>query len=156
MIDVVIMSKFKIDKNISRLSLHDSRIEDDVRDAQNITIMLDWAKLDNMTEFGIEDGVILGKTIFKIYGVSNEKLIAFNDNEGEQEFEIPERLGTLWSEVGTTEIDDYSKTLKIGGVCRRDEKVYWTEWFLTYEACEVEWNTYVTVTDWRNGKLPHD
>ena len=146
----------KISKNISRLSLHDSHFENEERVDSTLTLTFDWAKLENLVEFGIDEGVILGKTVLKVIGIRNEKLKTYYEDKNCKLIDISDNIRSYWSEVGTTEIDDKNKTLQLGGLLRKDGDCFWGEWSLNYDSCEVEWNSYITITEWQNGKLPAD
>ena len=146
----------KITKNISRLSLHDSHFENEIRENNNLFVTFDWAKIDNNLEFEINESLILGKTIVKIYGINNEQLRAYYEGENFKLIDFPENIGKYWNEVQNTEINDMKKTLQLDGLFSKDGENFWVEWSLNYESIEVEWKSYVTVTEWHEGKLPKD
>jgi len=146
----------KLFKSISRLSLHDSHIVSEVRIDDSIIIVFDWAKLENLLELGIDQAVILGKTILKISGIKNEVFAALYDNGERSSIEFPDNINRYWSEVSNTEIDDKSKSLMLDGLFTKDGESFWVEWSLNYDNCEVEWKSHITVAEWLNGKLPTD
>ena len=146
----------KITKDISRLSLHDSHFENELRDGNNLTVIFDWAKLENLAELGIDELLILGKTTLKINGISNEQLRAYYDEKNYKLIEFPDHIGEYLHEVQFTKIDDTKKTLQLDGLFTKDGESFWVEWSLNYENCEVEWNSHITITEWQNGKLPND
>jgi hypothetical protein len=146
----------KITKDIARLVLHDSHFENEVRENNNLVVTFDWAKLENLTELGINELVILGKTTLKISGIENEQLKAYYEGKNYKLVDFPDNIGNYWNEVQNTEIDDTKKKLQLDGLFSKDGENYWVEWSLNYESCEVEWNSYITITEWQNGKLPND
>ncbi len=146
----------KIDKKLNRLSLHDSHFKNELRTDDSITVTFDWAKLDNLEELGINDFVVLGKTKVTIKGIRNEQLKAHYEGEINKLIDFPENVGKYWHEVINTKIDDINKSLQLDGLFTKDGENFWVEWTLEYETCEIEWNSYVTGEEWKNGKLPDD
>ncbi len=146
----------KITSNIKRLSLHDSHFEKEERNGNDIKLTFDWAKLEDYVEGKIGDGIIMGKTIFTIEGISNEKFKAYFHEEKFKLIEVPDNLGAYWQEVANTEIDGEKRRIMLDGYFLKGKDGYWVEWEFNYERCEVEWNSFVTYEEWRNGKLPED
>jgi len=146
----------KIDKKLNRLSLYDSHFENELRADDSIVLTFDWAKLDNLEEFGIDDFVVLGKTKMTIKGIKDEQLKAYFEGKKYKLIDFPENVGKYWHEVANTTIDDTNKTLQLDGLFTKDGENFWVEWILRYEICEIEWNSYVTGKEWKNGKLPED
>jgi len=146
----------KINKDIRRLVLHDSHFEKEFRIADSLEITFDWAKFENLKALGIDDFVVLGKTVLTIKGIKNEKLKAFYEGKNYKLIDFPENIGRYWNEVQNTTIDDTSKTIQLDGLFTKDGENFWIEWSLNFETCEVEWNSYVTGNEWKNGKLPSD
>src|SRR5690606_25233097 len=106
----------KITKDIARLVLHDSHFENEVRENNNLVVTFDWAKLENLTELGINEAVILGKTVLKINGIENEQLKAYYEGKNYKLIDFPENIGDYWNEVQNTEIDDNKKKLQLDGL----------------------------------------
>lgn len=82
----------KINSNIKRLSLHDSHLEKEERNGENIVLIFDWASLDDFSENGIKESIILGKTKVTIQGVRNETFRAYYDGTKYKFIDIPENL----------------------------------------------------------------
>ena len=146
----------KIIKNIARLDLHDAHFENELRESNNLIVTFDWAKLENLSEFGIHEVVFLGKTTLKINGIQNEQLTAYYEGKNFKLIDFPQNIGKYWNEIQNTEINDQKKSLQLDGLFTKDGENYWVEWSLNYESCEVEWNSYITLTEWHNGKVPND
>lgn len=146
----------KITKDISRLILHDSHFVNEARENNNLVLPFDWAKLENLTELGINEVVILGKTILRISGIRNEQLKAYYEEKNYRLIDFPDNIGKYWNEVQNTEIDDNINLLQLDGLFSKDGENYWVEWSLNFENCEVEWNSHITLAEWQNGKLPND
>jgi hypothetical protein len=53
--------KYSIENHLERLELHDSTIEQIQRNEKEIVIKLDWAKLADYSEVGIQDYLIVGQ-----------------------------------------------------------------------------------------------
>ena len=146
----------KITNDIARLILHDSHFENEVRENNDLIVTFDWAKLENLTELGINEVVILGRTILKINGIKNEQLKAYYEDKNYKLIDFPDNIGKYWNEVQNTKIDDTQKTLQLDGLFSKDLKIFWVEWSLNYESCEVEWTSHITITEWYDGKLPDE
>lgn len=146
----------KINSDIKRLSLHDSHFEKETRIGNDIELTVDWAKLENFKEGGIEDGLILGKTKLIITEVSNEVFKAYYDGAKWKPLPEPIDIVNSWQEVANTEIDEKSQKIKLDGMFNTDKENFWIEWSFNYKKCEVEWNHHVTFTEWKAGKLPSD
>ncbi len=149
-----------ITSDISRLSLHDSSFVDVVRHDQdlNLTLTFDWSSLDNFKEAGIDEAIIIGKTRIYFTGVSSEqfRLYVDNDNSKFVLLPLPSDIVAEIEVIGTSNIDDYVKTVKIGGLYKQGESYHWSEWSFRFDTCKVSWTSYVTHSEWKNGKLPAD
>lgn len=146
----------KISQNISRLILHDSHFEKEIRGQNNIKVIFDWAKLDNFIEEGIYEYIVLGRTTLSINGIFNEELKIFYEENNFKVIDFPENIGQYWNQISYTTIDDNQSYLLLDGIYDYEGKRCWAEWSLNYESCEVEWNSFVTFNEWQNGKLPYD
>ena len=146
----------KITNNIGRLILHDSHFENELRENNNMVVTFDWAKLENLEELGLNEVIILGQTKLKINGIKNEQLKAYYEGKNFKLIDFPKNIGKYWNEVQNTEINDNNRTLQLDGLFTKNGDNYWVEWSLNYESCEVEWNSYITLTEWHNGKLPNN
>ncbi len=144
----------KINTNIKRLSLHDSHFEKEKRKGEEIILIFDWAKLDNFIEGGEEELIIMGRTKITIQGIKNEIFRAYYDEAKFKLIDIPENLGKYWQEVANTEINETIKKIQLDGMFNKDNESYWVEWEFNYNECEIEWTNHVTLSQWKNGKLP--
>lgn len=66
-------SNFTITDKFNRLSLHDSGVDNFYKDKEITFIEFSWGFLENYSENGINEGIVLGKTIMKVKGYKNEK-----------------------------------------------------------------------------------
>lgn len=150
------MSKMRIDKNVSRLELYQSHYEKDERTGDSIIVTFEWANLDNLVEFGINDPVILGETKLVLYGAKNEKLKAYRENGYRNQPDFFQDLGREWNEVANVEIDEQKKMVHLNGLFAKKGQFYWVEWTAEYETCSVEWEAFVTKAELESGLLPSD
>jgi len=121
-----------------------------------MVVTFDWAKLENLEELGINEVIIIGQTTLKINGIQNQQLKAYYEGKNFKLIDFPQNIGKYWNEVQNTEINDQNRILQLDGLFIKDGENYWVEWSLNYESCEVESNSYITLTEWHNGKLPND
>ncbi|WP_375563135.1 hypothetical protein ACE193_11570 [Bernardetia sp. OM2101] len=92
-----------------------------------------------------------------IKGVSNEEFTGYFHKEGiTKSIEAPKDIVKLWQAIGESIIDETAKKIKFSGGFTDKEGDFWIEWTFNYNSCEVEWNNYITVDEWRDGKLPND
>ncbi|WP_338815292.1 hypothetical protein V9L05_09555 [Bernardetia sp. Wsw4-3y2] len=145
----------KLYSNLNRLSLHDSYFTNLKRIGQNIELAFDWASLDNFAENNINEGIVLGATKLSIKGISNEEFTGYFSKEGiTKSIEAPKDIVKLWQAIGESIIDETAKKIKFSGGFKEGD--FWIEWTFNYNSCEVEWNNYVTFSEWKEGKLPND
>ncbi len=70
-----------IETNISRLSLHDSHLENLERDNDLTIATFDWGYLTDYVEQSYEKGIVIGKCRFKIQGLNNEEFRVYKQEE---------------------------------------------------------------------------
>ncbi len=147
-----------ITSDISRLSLHDSSFENIVRRGKHLKLTFDWAKLDNFKEANIDEAIIMGKTKIFLTGVHSEQFKIFDPTDSTMFIipSLPENYATETEVIGTTSINDDAKSVKIGRLIKENEAYRWTEWSFLFDTCEVSWTSFVTYSEWQNGKLPED
>ena len=129
---------------------------DHARHGDNLEFIFDWAKLENLAEFEISEGVVLGKTILTFDGVTGESFRLYFDKENFKVIDVPEKMKDCWNEIATSVVDDKRKKIVIGGLMERNGVLQWTEYEIFYQECRVQWNSHITVTEWQSGKLPND
>lgn len=144
----------KINTNIKRLSLRDSHFENVERKGNDIELIFDWATLEDLKEGGIDDVLVLGKTKLTIQGILKEKFKGYFDGPNWKPLSEPIDFVNSWQEVANIEINEDSKQIQIDGMYDTENENYWIEWSFNYENCEIEWNNHVTLTEWKEGKLP--
>lgn len=144
-----------IETNISRLSLHDSHLENLERDGDLTIATFDWGYLADYLEQGYEKGVVLGKCRFKIQGINNEEFRVYKQEGKEYAIEkVPNDLTDCWDEIANTEIDELKQEIKLDGMFTRDSESNWIEWKFNYESIELEWYSFITDEEWNMGILP--
>lgn len=148
----------EITSDISRLSLHDSSFIEVVRHDQNLDLKFDWSKLDNFKEENYDETIIIGKTEMFLTGVHSEQFKVHDASETGKFVlrPLPDNYTTDSEVIGTNSIDDNTKTIVIGRLYKENEVYEWTEWSFKFDTCKVSWNSFVTYTEWKNGKLPND
>ncbi|TAF33631.1 MAG: hypothetical protein EAZ57_05260 [Cytophagales bacterium] len=146
----------KITQDIQRLILHDARFKNEIRTNNDLVITFDFARLKHLTELGIHETVVLGKTTLAIKGIKNEQLKAYYEGPKYRLIDFPENVGKYWNEVQNTEIDEHQKRLQLDGLFSKDGENFWVEWSLNYESCEVEWDSHITVAQWYDGQQPDE
>lgn len=145
-----------IKSDISRLSLHDSSFEEIVRYGKNLKLTFDWTKLDNYKEANIDEAIILGRTKMFLEGVHSEHFRIYDPNDSTKYSvrSLPDNYATESEVIGTNSINDDDKTVLIGRLYKENGIYHWTEWSFKFETCEVVWVSFVTYTEWQQGKLP--
>lgn len=146
----------KIRCDFCRLNFHDSHFERITRSQNEIFIVFDWAKLENFIEENIQEPIIIGQTKLRIIGITEEQIKSYYEGKNYNLIDLPENMVLYWGkgEILHSEIDDTSQKLSFEGLVNENGVYNWIEWSLKYENCEIEWNSYVTLTEWKNGKLP--
>ena len=146
--------KTSITSDISRLELHDSSFEMIIRHNQELELVFDWTKLENFIENNIIEPIIIGRTKMRLTGVNVEEFKVYFDEEKFTVIPFPEAFSK--NLISSNEINDADKTIKINALFRenKDEMYDWVEWRFNYDTCEISWTSYVTKSEWLNGKLP--
>jgi hypothetical protein len=149
---------FVITSELSRLDLHDSSFLSIHRGIEEIKFSFDWAKLTNFVEQKIDEVIILGRTNMSLTGVISEEFKIFDEQGGNWLIPVPNDIKDCMEQIGSSEIEDGSKSLKISGLYKSNtkEQYNWIEWSLQFQTCKVSWNSFVTRTEWLAGKLPND
>lgn len=144
--------------DISRLSLHDSSFKEIIRHDQDLDLTFDWSKLDNFKEQDINEAIIIGKTKMRFTGVYSEQFKIYDNNDNTKFLlqELPDGYVTETEVIGTTSINDDTKTITFGRLHKDNGAYHWTEWSFKFGRCVVSWTSFVTYTEWQNGKLPID
>ncbi|GAB3574796.1 hypothetical protein GCM10027578_38030 [Spirosoma luteolum] len=120
-------------------------------------LTFDWAKLETFDEQRISEPIIMGKTILSLTGVRSEQFRFYAENENYSLVPLPDDLMTGLAPIGTNEIDDETNSVKISGLyTSKDNQSNWVEWIFHFATCQLSWTSYVTHTEWLNGKLPSD
>lgn len=146
--------KYSIENHLERLELHDSTIEQIQRNEKEIVIKLDWAKLADYSEVGIQDYLIVGQSELILKGVSQEELF-FDSGDVEVDRMKPakELLNQLL--IGTNEfIKEESQQMIIEGGVSVGKEYYWMKWEVHFSAFLFLWNNHITFSEWQNGKVP--
>lgn len=155
-----------ITANISRLSLHDSTFEYIHREGADIVLVADWAKLSDFEEQHINESIILGRTVLSFKNVTAEKPYAYAplpDGDDYGIIDFPDSLIQLWGPIGDTRVSDEANSFSINGMFTDRERrvfvngaedAYWLEWSFHFESCKISWDSFVTRTEWLNGKIP--
>ena len=146
-----------IKSNISRLKLHDSRVEKLVRFNQQMELTFDGATLSNFIEENIAEPIILGQTTMHLTGIKSEEFKISSDQKVST-VPFPNNFTERFYTISSNEISDTNQTIKISGLFRESENAMydWVEWSFAFSTCELSWNSHITLKEWRNGKLPTD
>lgn len=144
-----------IETNISRLSLHDSHLDNLERDSDLTIATFDWGYLADYVEQGYEKGIVLGRCRFRIKGINNEEFRVYRQEGKEYEIEkVPDDVTDCWDEIANTGIDELKQEIKLDGMFTRDSESNWIEWKFNYESIELEWYSFITDEEWTKGILP--
>ena len=143
--------KFKISRNINRIELHDSTIDEFVITPDFINLIFDWAKLENFEEEKLSS-LILGKCSLKLSGIKVNKLES--DIESEKKNIVFPNNFPSDLEIISKNHSDNDNHLIISGLIHLENKLVWTNWISEFESFEFSWNHYVTFEQWQNGELP--
>ncbi|MEM6261546.1 MAG: hypothetical protein AAGI38_03485 [Bacteroidota bacterium] len=144
-----------IETNISRLSLHDSHLDNLERDSDLTIATFDWGYLADYLEQGYEKGIVLGKCRLKIQGINSEEFRIYKQEEKKYEIEkVPNDLTECWDEIANTEIDEIKQEIVLDGMFTRASESNWIEWKFNYESIELEWYSFITDEEWIKGILP--
>lgn len=144
----------QIDRNINRLTLYHSRFEKEERTDTSLILTFEWAKLNNLKEFGIPEMVHLGETRLLLGGIKNEILKAYYSKINGVPNTTLEDAGEVWNEVENIETDEQRKNIHINGFYYKNGDLIWIEWYIEYDTCCIEWNQFVTDTELNCGLLP--
>ena len=145
-----------IKKNLSRLNLDDSHLENlEKRDKLTIATF-DWGYLVDFIENGYDSGIVIGKCKLLIRGMKNEEFRIYKEGTKYSVEKTPDDINKCWDEVANTEVNETQKEIILDGMFTRDSESNWIEWKFNYKSVELEWNSYVTHKEWENGKLPED
>lgn len=137
--------------------MHDSYFTNLERIGQNIELAFDWGKLENFIEGNIEEAIILGATKLIIKGIVNEKFRGYYHKEKIwKPINTPKNIVNSWHSIAENHINEITKEIMINGMFTTEKEEFWIEWTFNYNSCEVEWNNYVTFSEWKEGKLPND
>lgn len=134
--------KRSITKNLGEVSFHDSTIERFERADGTVTLSFDWAKVthDNTP-------LIVGLCHLHLFRVVSDEVIPNEHSTG--------CIGIEFSLVGTNNSES-DKDLVLGGFYESTTEYSWVEWRCRFESFELEWESDVTIEEWRDGKLPED
>ena len=149
--------KEKIIKNINRLSLHDSHIEKIERTKDKLILLIDWAKLENYSENGIEEEIILGKCELSFDGFSDETLkldfsgISGKENKEPREIQFNPELFQDWLILENKSVS--SNKYCISGIIDFEDNSAWLDWSFLYSNFKLTWDNSITWIEWQNGKL---
>jgi hypothetical protein len=150
------MGMMKINSSMDRLTFYYSRFEKKKRTGTSLTMTFEWGELKNLEEYGISEAIHLGETNLVLTGIKNERLKAYYEKWGNYSDELLNDAGEAWNEVANIETDENGKVIYINGYYYKDSNFFWIEWQAGFETCSVEWEKYVTETEWENGYLPSD
>lgn len=145
-----------INKNISRLSLHDSHLENLERKADLTIATFDWGYLRDFSESGYKKGIVIGKCKLLINGIKNEEFRVYREGTKYDIEKTPEDINKYWDEIANTEIDENHKQIILDGMFTRGSDSNWIEWKFNYDSVKLEWNSFVTSKEWEDGKLPEN
>jgi hypothetical protein len=151
-------SNFKITNKFSRFSLHDSSVENFYKDNEITFIEFSWGFLENYSENGIDEGIVLGKTIMKVKGYKNEKFRLDYSGTADFKNKKPEyliynqNLFKFWDVISKNSINENNNSFKISGFYE-DNIFCWIDWTFEFESIEISWKNYVLHKDWLNGQL---
>ena len=151
-------TNFLITKDFDRLSLHDSGVEKFYKEGENTIIEFDWSFLKNYSENGIDEGIVLGKTIMKVKGYKNEKFrldysgTANFKNKKPEYIIYNQNLFNFWDVVMENSTDENNNSFKISGFYE-DNIFCWIDWTFEFESIEISWKNHVLHKDWLNGHL---
>lgn len=148
----------EISNDMSRLELLDSSFQAIIRQDNEMEIIFNWSKLANFSEQGISEPIIIGRTTMHLTGVSSEefKINVGDDLKNFSTISFPDDIIKGLERIGTNEIDDNNRKVKIGGLYKREGKLQWVEWSFGFDTCKISWKSHITRTEWLNGKLPED
>ncbi len=145
-----------INKNISRLSFHDSHLENLERKEDLTIVTFDWGYLGDFLENGYENGIVIGKCRLLISGLKDEEFRIYRKGTKYDIEKIPEDINKCWDVIANTGIDEKQNEIILDGMFTRGSESNWIEWKFNYEVVKLEWNSFVTNKEWENGKLPED
>ncbi len=141
-----------INENISRIDLHNSSFEILERNDKNVSIVFDWSILESLEEEGIDEPVVIGVTTFTINGVMDEKVSVLNNHNKESSL-TKEKLPKTLQNITHSEIDDDSKSIRLKGIYNENGCNTTLTWQFRYDDCKIYFDSYYTLTEWRNGNL---
>ncbi|HLW08496.1 MAG TPA: hypothetical protein VKY45_13145 [Marinilabiliaceae bacterium] len=144
-----------IEANISRLSLHDSHLENLARIDDLTVATFDWAYLSDFIENGYETGIVLGRCKLKIRGITDEEFRVYKQEGKGYDIEpIPNDITQCWDEIANTEIDELKQEMILDGIFTCGSISNWIEWKFNYASIELEWYSFITDEEWNKGILP--
>jgi hypothetical protein len=132
--------KRSITKNLAAVSFHDSSIERFERREDTITLTFDWAKIGDE-----ETPLVIGGCRLHLFQVASSEISPAQHGI--------ECMGAQYSLIGTNS----SKTdndLELGGFYQSPEEYSWIDWKCRFASFQLEWDSEVTLEEWRSGKLP--
>lgn len=141
---------FKISEDIKRIELHDSTIDNFDLTSENIELIFDWAKIVDFKEQNLGT-LILGKSILKLNGIKSNSVEYENENE-KTTLEFSEKLINNLDIISENKSEN-DNTLRISALLKLDDKYVWTSWTTEFNDFEFTWEKYVTLEEWKNGKL---
>jgi len=132
--------KRSIRENLADVSFHDSTIERFERAGDAITLTFDWAKVTYESA-----SLIVGLCCLRLFRVTSDEIIPKEKST--------ECLGMEFSLIGTNSSES-DKDLVLGGFYESTPEYSWVEWRCRFESFELQWESDVTLEEWRAGKLP--
>lgn len=142
-----------IKNNINRIDLHDSVFQTLEKESNSIILILDWTIIEDYQEEDIHEPIILGKTIFSIEGISHEIIKVVNVKTNIPAKNPKSVLFNNKCKIKKYKINDNAKSITIEGNISINKEAYFTLWKFKYERCEVNSNSYYTLSNWINGEL---
>jgi hypothetical protein len=138
--DVLPKMKRSVKENLADVSFHDSTIERFERVGDAIILTFDWAKVTYENT-----SLVVGQCYLHLIRVVSDEIIPKEKST--------ECIGMEFSLVGTNSSES-DKDLVLGGFYESAPEYSWVEWRCRFDSFELQWESDVTLEEWRAGKLP--
>jgi hypothetical protein len=146
-----------IKEHIERINLHDSHIQKIERTGGNMIWTLDWAKLENYAESHVHESIVLGKCELVFEGFTDERLlvdysgIPGKEKMASREIDFDPNYFESWL-ILVNKVEAPNRFC-INGLIDFEGNSPWLNWHFSFSGFQLSWNKYITVDEWRRGKI---
>ena len=145
-----------INNDFSRLNLHDSNIDNFILNERFCVIHFDWGFLENYSEKGMKEGIVITKIKMTVEGYKNE-ICQLNytgtigqKNKASEFLNFSNEVVENWYVIFKNQSNETDKEFKISGSYEHNSILCWIDWSFNYENVQITWESHVLHKDWLN------